>query len=73
MQTDRSKMTVRLVPLHSREAGEARVGGTAAERLALVIRLSEASWKRTGQPFPEYTRETMPVAISRLGARSDRD
>ncbi len=73
MPTDRSKMTVRLVPLHSREAGEARVGGTAAERLALVIRLSESSWARTRRPVPEYTRATMPLAITSLGAHRDRD
>ncbi len=66
-------MTARLVPLHSSEAGEAVVGGTAAERLALVIELSETSWVRTRQPLPEYTRATMPVAISRLGARRDSD
>ena len=66
-------MTVRLVPLHSREAGDARVGGTATERLALVIQLSEMLWARTGRPLPKYTRATMPVTISPLGARPDRD
>jgi len=73
MPIDRSKMTARVVPLHSREAGEAVVGGTAAQRLALVIELSETSWVSTRQPLPDYTRATMPVAISSLGARRDRD
>jgi len=66
-------MTVRLVPLRSREAGEARVGGTAAERVALVRKLSESSWALTGQPLPEYSRATMPVVIASLTARPDLD
>ena len=73
MPTDRRNMTVRLVPLHSREAGDSRVGGTVAERLALVGRLTEALWERARRPFPAYTRATMPVVITSLGARSDRD
>ncbi len=62
-------MTVRVVPLGSREAGEARVEDTPAERLRLVSRLSEALWARTGRALPSYTRATMPVA---LGTRHDR-
>ncbi len=57
-------MTVRLVPLHSREASEARVGGSVAERVALVARLSEMLWTRTGRPLPGYTRATMPIAMT---------
>lgn len=66
-------MTVRVVPLHTREAGDARVGGTAAERLVLVAKLSEMLWERTRQRLPTYTRATMPVVITTLRARSDRD
>jgi len=73
MLTDRSRMTVRVVPLDSPEAGEARVGGTAAERLALVARLSESSWALTHRPLPSYTRATMPIVISPLGARPNSD
>jgi len=73
MPTDRSQMTVRVVPLHSHEVGEARVGGTSAERLALVAELSESSWTRAGRRLPSYTRTTMPAVIVPLGARSDRD
>jgi hypothetical protein len=69
MPSSRNAMTVRIVPLGSREAGDARVGGTPAERLRLVARLSEALWVRTGRPLPNYTRATMPVA---LGTRHDR-
>jgi hypothetical protein len=71
MPRDRSKMTVRIVPLGSRDAGEARVAGTVAERLALVAELSEMLWARTGQPRPVYTRATMPVVVTRLGAKTD--
>ena len=73
MPSRRKKMTARVVLLHSDDVGEARVGGTAAERLALVAELSRHSWVLTGRPFPAYARETMPVLVSRLGARPDRD
>lgn len=66
-------MTARIVPLNSREAGEARVGGTIAERIALVAELSEMMWARTGRPVPSYTRATMPVVIKKLGAKTDGD
>jgi len=66
MSKDRSGMTVRIIPLNSRTAGEARVAGTVAERLALVAELSEMMWTRTGQSRPVYTRATMPVVIVRL-------
>lgn len=68
MATRRDLMTVRIVRLRSREAGEAHVEGTPAERLRLVARLSEALWMRTGQVRPTYTRATMPVV---LGTRHD--
>ncbi len=63
-------MTVRLVPLDSREAGEARVGGSIAERVALVARLSDMLWTQTGRPLPNYTRATMPIAMTTLRHQS---
>jgi hypothetical protein len=62
----RDQMTVRVVPLRSNEAGDARVGGTADERLALVTELSRRAWQLTGKPFPSYTRATMPVRVTTL-------
>lgn len=62
----RKTMTVRIVPLDSPEAGDARVGGTAAERLALVAELSRRAWALTGRPLPSYTRRTMPVKLTTL-------
>ena len=59
-------MTARVVPLHSDEAGDARVGGTPDERLALLSELSRRMWALTQQPFPSYTRATMPVRLSTL-------
>ncbi len=73
MLRDRRDMTVRVVPLRSREAAEARVGGTAADRVALVARLSEELWALTHQPLPAYTRATMPILITSLRTRSERD
>ena len=40
MPTDRRDMTVRVVPLDSREAGDSLVGGTVAERISLVATLN---------------------------------
>jgi hypothetical protein len=59
-------MTARIVPLGSDEAGDARVGGTVAERLALVGELSCRMWALTKQPVPSYTRATMPVRLTTL-------
>lgn len=66
-------MTARVVPLDSHEAGETRVEGTAGERLALVAELSRHSWALSGRALPAYTRATMPLRLSHLGARPDRD
>ena len=54
-------MTVRVVPLNSREAADARTGGTVAEWVALVAMLSGMQWALTRRPLPAYSRETMPV------------
>ena len=66
MKTDRRNMTVRIVPLQSDEAGDARVGGTVAERFALVGELSRRMWRLTKQPLPSYRRQTMPVRVTTL-------
>jgi hypothetical protein len=64
-------MTARVVPLRSREAGEPPCPPTLPERIALVTRLSREMWALTGRPFPSYSRATMPVALTRLGATDD--
>lgn len=66
-------MTARIVPLHSAEASDARVSGTASDRLALVAALSARAWLLTGRALPRYTRSTMPIRVARLGERPDRD
>ena len=71
MPKPRRVMTARVVPLNSREASEARVGGTAAERLALLARMSEISWRLSGQAFPCYTRATMPIVVTTLKSQSE--
>ena len=63
-------MTIRVVPLHAREAGDATVGGTVAERLALVARLRETSWALGGRPLPTYPRATVTVVVTTLRAHS---
>ena len=66
-------MTVRVVSLRSREASEARVGGTAAERAALVAELSERLWAVTGRPLPTYTRAIADQSHDAVMALDDRD
>ncbi len=61
-------MTVRVVPLTSREASESRVGGTPSERLALLTELSLSAWALTGRPFPTYTRAMTPISVRPLRA-----
>ncbi len=59
-------MTVRIVPLTSDEASDARVGGTAADRLFLLRELSRRMWTLSERPVPVYDRSTMPVRLTTL-------
>ena len=59
-------MTVRVVTLQSNEAGDGRVYGTAAERLAIVADLSRRMWALTRQPVPAYSRSTIPLRLTTL-------
>jgi hypothetical protein len=72
MAIDRRDMTVRVVPLRGVEAGDGHVGGTVAERVALVGKLSEELWARTHRPLPTYTRATMPLNVTTLRALTRR-
>jgi hypothetical protein len=73
MQKPRKSMTVRRVKRGSAAEGEAHVGGSIDERLALVGVLSIAAWANSGRPLPEYARHEMPIRRTTLTARSDRD
>ena len=64
-------MTARVVSLRSPEASDARVGGTIAERIAIISTLSAELWTRTGRPLPAYTRATLPIAIVQLQHTSE--
>lgn len=66
MTARKRDVQVRVVSLRSAEAGDARVPGTPAERVALVAELSLRAWTLTGRPLPSYTRATMPVRITTL-------
>ena len=59
-------MTARVVSLSSREAGDARMGGTIEQRLAAVADLTAEAWRLSGRRFPSYTRATMPVVLTNL-------
>ena len=66
MANPRSKMTARVVPLTSPEAGDGRMGGTIEERVAAVAELTLEAWRLSGRPLPSYSRATMPVVVSTL-------
>lgn len=57
MKREREKMTVRVVSLHSDDAGDGRVECTAAQRLAIVADLSRRMWALTGRAGSAYTRD----------------
>jgi hypothetical protein len=59
-------MTVRVVPLNSDEAGDARVPGTVSERLTILAELSRRMWELTKRPLPTYSRENIPVRLTTL-------
>jgi len=63
-------MTARVVPLASKEAGDPRMGGTAAERVAAVAELTRTAWTLSKRPLPTYTRATMPVVVTTLARHS---
>jgi len=73
MPKDRSQMTVRIVPLNSREASEAWLGGTVTERLAVVAELTALGWALTKLPLPRYTRATMPGVVTSRSTQNDDD
>lgn len=62
----RRGMTYRVVGLESAEARDARLGSTAAERLAMLDELSRLAWEASGRTFPMYERGNMPVRLSAL-------
>jgi hypothetical protein len=66
MPDGRRKMTARVVPLASPEAGDPRMGGTVDERVAAVAALSAEAWRLAGRPLPTYARATMPVVCATL-------
>ncbi|HET7602414.1 MAG TPA: hypothetical protein VFK36_05310 [Gemmatimonadales bacterium] len=67
------KITVRVVPLGSPEAGDSHLGSTASERLGMLAELSRLAWAASGRPFPQYQRETMPIRRSTLRAQGGPD
>lgn len=70
---DRSRMTARIVPLSSDEAGDPRMGGTVDERVAAVTELTLEAWRLSGRPLPSYTRATMPVVLTTLDQQGRED
>jgi hypothetical protein len=73
MSKDRTKMTARVVSLTSAAAGDPRMGGTAAARVAAVAQLTSTAWTLAKRPLPAYTRATMPVVVTTLAAHTTAD
>ncbi len=61
MDSRRSDMTARVLPLTDRRVADASVEADGGTRQALVYHLSVAAWQQTGRPMPSYTRATMPA------------
>jgi len=66
-------MTARVVSLASEDAGDPRMGGTAAERVAAVAELTQTAWTLSKRPLPTYTRATMPVVVTTLARHTTVD
>ncbi len=60
-----------MVPLTSPEAGDSRMGGTVAERVAAVAVLTQQAWTLARKPLPTYTRATIPVVVTTLSAHAN--
>ncbi len=69
--SDRSRVTIRVVPLDSAEAGDPRTGGTVEERLAVVAALSAEGWRLAGRSLPSYTRAEIPIVVRTLVEHRD--
>ena len=57
---------MRVVPLASDEAGDPRMPGTGAQRVAAVEELTLEGWRLAGRVRPAYTRRDMPVVKTTL-------
>ena len=59
----RRNWPVRVYDLGKEPGDDLSTTTTAEERLAMMWPLALQAWELTGQPLPEYTRETMPVRV----------
>lgn len=65
-QERRSKWPVRVYRLGEEPADNLLETTTAEERLAMVWEITKDVWALSGREMPTYTRDQMPVRISRL-------
>lgn len=63
---NRGRMTGRVLTLGEEEPREA-THGTSAERISLLVELTEAAWAMTGQPWPSLPRAQWPGRVRLLG------
>jgi hypothetical protein len=62
----RRQVTARVVALGQDEPPE-EAPSTSAERISLLVELTEAAWAMTGQPWPSLPRAKWPGRVRRLG------
>ncbi len=62
----RGQMTGRVLALGEEEPAEAPPQ-TSAERISLLVELTEAAWAMTGQPWPSLPRAQWPGRVRLLG------
>jgi hypothetical protein len=63
---NRGRMTGRVLALGEEEPAEAPPQ-TSAERISLLVELTEAAWAMTGQPWPSLPRAQWPGRVRLLG------
>ena len=59
-------MTVRVFRLGEEPPDDLLGTTTVRERLAMLRELTERAWRLSGQPFPTYRRQDIPVRVVRV-------
>lgn len=66
-RASRSDWPVRVFRLGREPGADLSAATTAEQRLEMVWQLTLEAWSLTGRPLPDYARDSMPVAVRRLG------
>ncbi|HXC25206.1 MAG TPA: hypothetical protein VNU46_04765 [Gemmatimonadaceae bacterium] len=70
MPRARTAMAIRIVPLGTASQDDLSASTTAAERLAMVLKLTHQGWALAQRTIPTYTRAEAPMSLVPLDPRS---